>query len=147
MVSSNERTFPVDRRAVWDVLTDGYAYARWVVGTSKIRDVDAGWPAPGTAIHYSVGRGPFRHDGHTESVRVEPERLLELEAHAWPAGSARIVLTLYDDPRGCRVRLVEHPARGVAAVLHNPAGDALLKLRNVEALRRLERVSRRRVQS
>jgi hypothetical protein len=39
--------------------------------------------------------------------------------------------------------MVEHPKRGIAAALHNPLGDALLKLRNVEALRRLERLARK----
>jgi len=60
-------------------------------------------------------------------------------------GTARIEIRLADAPSGgCVVSMVEHPARGSAATLHNPIGDALLKLRNVEALRRLERVASRR---
>ena len=38
--------------------------------------------------------------------------------------------------------MVEHPAQGSAAALHNPVGDGLLKLRNVEALRRLDKLAR-----
>ncbi len=39
----------------------------------------------------------------------------------------------------------EHPLRGPARALHNPAFDALIWVRNVETLRRLESAARRRV--
>jgi len=143
-MATNTRTFAVTRDAVWRVLTDGHAYASWVVGTSAIRDVDAHWPAVGSRLHYRIGRGPLRHDGHTEVLSVDDGKLLELEAHAWPLGSVRIELTLQDDPHGCLVQMVEHPAQGTAAMLHNPLGDGLLKLRNVEALRRLEKLAQQR---
>ena len=146
-MATNSRTFPVSRDAVWAVLVDGYTYATWVVGTSSIRDVDANWPAAGSQLHYRVGRGPLRHDGHTEVLSVDEGKRLELEAHAWPLGTARIELTLEDAPNGgCRVVMVEHPAQGSAAALHNPVGDGLLKLRNVEALRRLEKLATQRRQ-
>lgn len=141
-MATNTRTFSVPRDAVWDALCDGFSYARWVVGTSAIRDVDANWPQRNSRLHYRIGRGRLRHDGHTEVRDVAPGERLELEAHAWPVGSARIELVLRDVNGGCEVRMVEHPARGAAAWLHNPVGDALIKLRNVEALRRLERVAR-----
>src|SRR4051812_8978903 len=143
-MATNSRTFAVPRDAVWGVLVDGYTYASWVVGTSAIRDVDAQWPAAGSQLHYRVGRGPLRHDGHTEVLSVDEGKRLELEAHAWPLGTARIEITVEDASNGggpnggCRVVIVEHPAQGSAAALHNPIGDMLLKLRNVEALRRLE---------
>jgi uncharacterized protein YndB with AHSA1/START domain len=126
---------------VWAALSDGFTYSRWVVGTRMIRDVDAGWPAPGSKLHYRIGHGPLRHDGHTEVLSVDPGRRLELEAHAWPVGSARIELTLSAVGDGCQVQIVEHPKRGAAAWLHNPLGDGLLRLRNVETLRRLEQVA------
>jgi len=142
-MARNLRRMPVSRDELWSTLCDGGAYAHWVVGTSAIRDVDQDWPGLGSRLHYSVGRGPLRHDGHTEVLCVDPGRCLELEAHAWPAGTARIEITLRDDGDGTVVELVEHPARGAGALLHNPLGDALLKLRNVEALRRLERLAQR----
>lgn len=145
-MATNSRTFAVPREAVWRVLTDGHTYASWVVGTTAVRAVDADWPAPRSRLHYRVGRGPFRHDGHTEVLSVDEGKRLELEAHAWPLGTARIELTLQDGPDGgSTVMMVEHPAQGTAAALHNPIGDALLKLRNVEALRRLEKLSKARV--
>src|SRR3954452_23699128 len=141
-MATNSRTFAVPRDAASGVLVDGYTYASWVVGTSAIRDVDAQWPAAGSQLHYRVGRGPLRHDGHTEVLSVDEGKRLELEAHAWPLGTARIELTVEDVPDGgCRVVMVEHPAQGSAAALHNPIGDGLLKLRNLEALRRLKKLA------
>jgi uncharacterized protein YndB with AHSA1/START domain len=142
-MARNTRRMAVSRDDLWSTLSDGSGYATWVVGTTTIRDVDEHWPAVGSRLHYSVGRGPLRHDGHTEVLSVDPGRCLELEAHAWPAGTARIEITLHDDGDGTVVEMVEHPARGAGALLHNPIGDALLKLRNVEALRRLERLAQR----
>jgi len=138
-MARNTRRMPLSRDDLWATLSDGRTYATWVVGTSTIRDVDDHWPAVGSRLHYTVRFGPLRHDGHTEVLSVDPGRCLELEAHAWPAGTARIEITLRDDGDGTIVEMVEHPARGAGAALHNPLGDALLKLRNVEALRRLER--------
>ena len=143
-MAENRRRIPVPRDAVWRVLCDGTTYSRWVVGTSEIRGVDEAWPRPGARLHYRIGRGPLRHDGHTEVLSVDDGRCLELEAHAWPLGTARIELNLVDAAGGCFVDMVEHPAQGVVGVLHNPAGDLLLKLRNVEALRRLDRMARER---
>jgi uncharacterized protein YndB with AHSA1/START domain len=148
-MATTRRTLGCSRDAVWRVLSDGNTYSRWVVGTSSIRAVDDAWPAVGSRLHYRIGRGPLTHDGHTEVLAMTPGSRLELEAHAWPLGTARIELLLADrdghdtvGQPGCEVTMVEHPARGTAALLHNPLGDGLLKLRNVEALRRLERLCR-----
>jgi hypothetical protein len=123
-------------------LADGYSYADWVVGTREIRDVEAGFPAPGTSLHYTVGRGPLRHTGHTKVTSVEPGECLELEVRAWPAAAIYILLkVLKRDDESSEVTIVEYPHRGLGAVLHNPVSDLLLKLRNVETLRRLERVA------
>lgn len=142
-VATNARQMQPSARQVWAVLSDGRRYAEWVVGTSRIRDADPAFPEPGTRIHYTVGRGPIRHDGHTEVVALDPGRRLELEAYAWPLGTARIVLRLNDRAGGCRVEIEEHPKRGPAGRLHNPGLDLLIKLRNVETLRRLERAAAR----
>ena len=134
------RTTP---EAVFDVLRDGRSYGSWVVGTRMIRAQEPGWPQAGTAIHYTVGYGPLRKDGDTRSLAYEPERRLELEARAWPAGTARIEITAEAQDGGTLVSIDEHPLRGIAARLHNPAVDLLIKVRNVETLRRLEGLARR----
>jgi hypothetical protein len=127
------------------VLRDGFSYADWVVGTSAIRAVDEGFPAEGTALHYRIGRGPLSFDDQTKVLGVEDGRRLQLEARAWPIGTAGITITTQDQGPVTRVSIDEKPARGLAATLHNPAADLLIKVRNVEVLRRLERLACRRV--
>lgn len=114
------------------------------IGTRAIRDVDAGWPSPGTRLHYTVGYGPLRKDDVTESLAYEPDTRLELEAHAWPAGTARIVLQAEAVAEGTRLSINEAPRRGPAKLLHNPLAAGLIALRNAETLRRLEVLARRR---
>lgn len=132
----------VTPQQVFDVLRDGRSYQHWVVGTRAIRDVDAGWPAPGTRLHYTVGYGPLRKDDVTTSLAYEPDRRLELEAHAWPAGTAGIVLEAEPVAEGTRFSIDEAPRRGPARLVHNPLAAAVIALRNVETLRRLEAQAR-----
>jgi hypothetical protein len=127
---------------VFGVLRDGWAYGDWVVGTRAIRAVDESWPEPGSRLHYTVGYGPLRKDDETRSIAYQPDARLELEARAWPAGSAYIELRAEPIHGGTLVTITEHPHRGPARALHNPALEALIHLRNVETLRRLERVVR-----
>jgi hypothetical protein len=131
-------------RAVFEVLRDGMSYGDWVVGTQTIRAADPGWPQVGTQLHYRTGRWPLRKDDRTISRAYLPDSRLELEARAWPLGTARIVLAAQDKDGGVEVSIEEHPHRGLAARLHNPVMDVLVKLRNVETLRRLEAQARRR---
>ncbi|GAC1327085.1 MAG: SRPBCC family protein [Mycobacteriales bacterium] len=126
--------------SVFAVLRNGFSYSDWVVGTKQIRAVDEAWPAPGTLLHHSVGLGPARLSDDTKVLSVDPDRCLELEARAWPAGTARVVLRLSAVGTGTEVEIEEHPLRGVAARLHNPLFDLLIWLRNVETLRRLKRI-------
>jgi hypothetical protein len=133
----------VDPEDVFDVLRDGRSYGHWVVGTRKIRATEPGWPAVGTAIHYTVGYWPLRKDDKTTSEVYEPDTRLELEAFAWPAGSARIDIRAEKVADGTLVSIDEHPKSGPGAALHNPLSDAFIHLRNVEGLRRLEGLARR----
>jgi hypothetical protein len=119
------------------VLRDGYSYQRWVVGTSQIRAVDAGWPSVGTRLHYRLGHGAASKDDETRVVRSRPDVLLELEAAGRPFGTVHIEFWLDAVHGGSLVTLIEHPNRGLAKALHNPAFDLAIWLRNVETLRRL----------
>ena len=129
---------------VFAVLRDGRSYGHWVVGTRTIRDVDDGWPASGTRLHYTIGYAPLRHDNVTTAHVYDPESRLQLEAHAWPAGTAFIEIIATPTEGGTTVSIEEHPLRGLAKLLHNPVLDRLIKVRNVETLRRLEQQARRR---
>jgi len=74
--------------AVWSVLADGWMYATWVVGASRIRAVRPHWPQLGSRIHHSFGVWPALIDDHTEVLECDPGRELLLKARGWPAGEA-----------------------------------------------------------
>ena len=95
-----EHTTTASRDAVWSVLADGWTYAAWVVGTSRIRDVDPSWPAVGARIHHSVGAWPLLLDDQTEVIDADPGRLLVLRAKGWPAGEAMVQLELHHADSG-----------------------------------------------
>jgi uncharacterized protein YndB with AHSA1/START domain len=126
---------------VWRVLSDGWAYAEWVAGTRNIREVDQGWPEPGTRIHYTVGVGRWTLDDVTTVRVMEPGRRLELEAHARRLGSARVSIELLDWGRDRTVVIIdEHPLTGPGARWHSVPLDAALRLRNRRMMRSLARV-------
>lgn len=130
--------------AVLAVLADGWSYAIWVVGTSRIRGVDPAWPAPGTRIAHSAGIWPLVVNDVTESRAWEPGRRLELQARGWPAGEARVVLEVRSHADGCVVRLSEDAVRGPGRLLPKPVRSALLAPRNRETLNRLAMLAERR---
>lgn len=130
--------------AVWAVLADGWSYAAWVVGASRVRAVAAGWPAEGTEIDHSVGTWPLMIDDTTTVQRCEPGRLLVLKGRAWPFGSAGIEFGLVPSADGCTVVMREDVAEGPARVLPHPLVTALLVPRNDETLRRLCLLAERR---
>jgi hypothetical protein len=120
------------------VLADGWMYAGWVVGASHIRAVDEHWPAVGARIHHTVGIWPVTVKDTTSVTEMEPDRLLELDARAFPVGRAtvRIELRALDGDRTA-VRMTEHPTGGPSALIPPPLVDPALRLRNREALQRL----------
>jgi uncharacterized protein YndB with AHSA1/START domain len=126
---------PPDR--VFDVLTDGWSYAGWVVGATHIRDVDHGWPEVGTRIHHSVGAWPFQIEDETSVQAVEPGKSLELHAKLWPLGTARIRFELSATSGGTRVTMTEKAISGPGALLPEAVQTALLVPRNRETLKRL----------
>ena len=117
--ASNRETSATPQQ-VWAVLSDGYRYSDWVQGTKEIRAVEAGWPAAGTSIHYTAGIGPITHKDTTSSQKCIPLQLLELEAHALPAGTARVGLRISPAGTGSIITMNEHPLRGPARWIHNP---------------------------
>lgn len=144
-MATNSRTMRgVSPKQVFAVLVDGRTYADWVVGTRAIRAVEPGWPAPGSALHWTAGYGPLRKDDETRSLSCLPDSELVMEARAWPMGTARIALTVREEAGSAVVTLDEEPSRGLAKTLHNPLLDLAIKVRNVETLRRLESQARSR---
>lgn len=126
---------------VFAVLTNPYSYAYWVVGCKRIRSVEDTWPAPRSAFHHTVGVGPMATNDETRVVRIDPPRMLELQARAWPAGQARVTLLVEGSGGGSRIEMIEEPTAGPARWMHNPVLDAAAHARNTVALRRLRRVA------
>jgi len=64
----------VDARpeAVFAVLADPRSFARWVVGSRKIRSADPAWPATGTTFDHAVGVGPLTLADSTTVRQSEP---------------------------------------------------------------------------
>ncbi|MFD1824114.1 MULTISPECIES: SRPBCC family protein [Mumia] len=126
---------PADQ--VFAVLADGWTYASWVVGASRIRDVDEGFPSPGTKIYHSVGTWPILIDDTTSVLACEPGKRLELQVRAWPMGEGYVGLTLRDRDGTTTVEMEEHTVSGPAKLLPGPVEALSLRARNREALRRL----------
>jgi uncharacterized protein YndB with AHSA1/START domain len=143
-MSTNTRLVSATPQQVWDVLSDGWLYPLWVVGASRMREVDDGWPQVGARLHHSVGAWPLLIDDTTEVIDAQPPSLLRLRARAWPTGSADVVLRLEAVGTQTEVTIEEDAAAGPATMVPKPLRDAGLKWRNVEALRRLAYLAERR---
>lgn len=132
------RTADAPPAAVWAVLADGWLYANWVVGASRIRDVDASWPQSGARIHHSVGVWPALIDDSTRVLAAVTERELVLQARAWPAGEAVVRIVLEPESGGRTIlRMTEDAAAGPGRVIPHPVRQALIVPRNRESLLRL----------
>lgn len=121
----------------WAVLSDGWLYPLWVVGAARMREVDDSWPELGSRLHHSAGSWPFLIDDTTTVLERDPPRRLVLQARGWPAGEARVTIELV--PRGdqTELRLAEDVTHGPTKLLPAPLRQWLIRVRNVEALRRL----------
>ena len=138
------RTIAATPEKVWATLCDGWVYPVWVVGASRMREVEAGWPRPGTRLHHSVGVWPALIDDATESLDWVEGRMLMLRAHGWPAGAAEVELTLAPGDGGTDVTMREDAVAGPGRWVPHPARQLLSVVRNTEALRRLSYLAERR---
>ena len=123
--------------AVFAVLADGWLYASWVVGASRIRGVEPAWPAEGSRIHHSFGVWPALIDDSTSVLEYDPPRRMVLKARGWPLGSARVVLEVEPTAAGCRMVIDEDAVEGPGLLVPPAVRGKLIQLRNVETLRRL----------
>jgi len=122
---------------VFAVLADGWSYATWVVGASRVRAVDGSWPAVGSHVHHSFGLWPVVIDDVSTVLEVEPGRHLRLQAAGWPLGEATVDITLRPEGDGCRVAIKEDATRGPGRLVLPVLRQVPIVSRNVEALRRL----------
>ncbi len=122
---------------VFRVLANGWLYPTWVVGASRMRDVDETWPQPGSELHHSVGLWPALLDDTTVVEEWSPPDRMVMRARGWPIGEARVTLRVRSYDGGAMVRIDEEPVNGPAALLPALVTAPVLRWRNAETLRRL----------
>ena len=143
-MASNVRRIGTTPERVWDVLADGWLYPLWVVGATRMREVDDTWPAVGSRLHHSVGSWPLLIDDTTSVLECTPRSVLRLRARAWPAGDARVTIQLSGSGADTLVEIEEDAESGPGLLVPKPARDLGLHWRNVETLRRLAFLAERR---
>jgi hypothetical protein len=127
---------------VFAVIEDGWYFAAWVVGASHVRAVDENWPSVGSRIHHSVGPWPLNINDVTTVRAVERNSMIELDARAWPVGSARVRITLKAvSAMETEVSLAEEIEGGPGRLLPHAVQEALLRHRNQESVRRLANIA------
>ncbi|MBC7596778.1 MAG: SRPBCC family protein [Kineosporiaceae bacterium] len=146
-MSLNKRAVQATSDQVWSVLADGWLYPLWVVGASRIREVDNTWPAEGSSIHHSMGVWPVLIDDRTSVLEANPGSHIRLRARGWPLGEAEVEITLRAEGSHTEIAIAEHPTAGPGVLVPNVINDVLLKWRNTETLRRLAYVVERRPNS
>jgi uncharacterized protein YndB with AHSA1/START domain len=139
-VAAVEHTIERPIKEVFTALIDPHTYPHWLVGAQEIRDVDAGWPSPGSAFHHRVGLvGPLTVADLTKVIDIEAPRRLSLEVRARPWGRGRATFALTESgPGGCHtvVQLDEEPIGLLSAT--RPLLDPLTAQRNRRSLARLD---------
>jgi hypothetical protein len=136
-VSTNVRVMDCSPEDVFAVLDDGWLFPTWVVGASRMRDVDAAWPAVGSKLQHSFGVWPALINDETTVLEYEAPRRMVVQPAGWPIGEARVTVEVKPRGSGCVVRITEHAVKGPGSFIPEPILDVALFLRNVETLRRL----------
>ena len=136
-MSTTTRPVSATPEQVWEVLADGWLYPLFVVGASRMRDVDESWPSVGARLHHSVGTWPLLIDDTTEVLEVEEGKRILLLARAWPAGQAHVEISLQPSGDTTVVTITEDATAGPGLLVPKPLRDVQLHLRNVETLKRL----------
>jgi uncharacterized protein YndB with AHSA1/START domain len=143
-MASVQRTINAPADRVFEVLSDGWSYSDWVVGTVHIRDVDAEWPNPGAHVHHKAGPWPLSLHDTSTVLEMTPDRRLRLNAGLWPFGAAVVDIRLEPvGDRSTRVTMQEDFEQGPLRWVRNKVNDLVLHQRNVESLRRLADIAER----
>jgi hypothetical protein len=133
-----QRTVQASPERVFAVLSNGWSYSDWVVGTSHIREVDPHWPQLGARLHHKAGPWPVSLWDSSQVLAMEESRRLCLNARLWPLGEAVVDIRLAPSGENAtRVTLQEDFEQGPLRWVQNKMNDLILHRRNVESLRRL----------
>jgi len=136
-VAINRRSMSCAPEDVFAVLSNGWLYPTWVVGASRMRDVETSWPGEGASIHHSFGVWPALIDDTTTILEWDPPRHAKLKARGWPVGSAHVTIDVAAEPGGCRVTISEDAVEGPGMLVPKPVRSVAILMRNKETLQRL----------
>ena len=136
-MSRNTRVFHCPPESVFAVFANGWLFPGWVVGSSRMRQVDPAWPHVGSKLHHSFGVWPLVVDDTTSVLVWHPPHRAVLRARGWPLGEAQVTLTVHDRAGGCLVVMEEEAVTGPGALVPDAVLDPALGVRNRETLRRL----------
>jgi hypothetical protein len=145
-MSVNVKKMDSTPEQVFAVLADPWIYPTWVVGASRLRAADGGYPEAGTKLHHSIGVWPLVLNDETEVEEYDPPRKLVLQAKTRPFGSERVIIEVRPHGSGSLVRMEEYTISGPAQRIPRLIADAILFVRNAETLRRLGFASKGRAQ-
>lgn len=136
-MATNTRAMNCTPDDVFRVLGDGWLYPTWVVGASRMRDVDEAWPGPDAELHHSFGIWPALLDDTTVMEEWDPPHRAVMRARGWPVGEARVTIRARRLSSGCLVRIDEDPVKGPATIVPRFLTTPMLRWRNAETLHRL----------
>lgn len=143
-MSRRSRVIKAPPARVFDALLTAENFGYWVVGSKRVRGVDADWPKVGSVFHHSIGFGPLHIDDDTEIKEIDPPRRLVMSARMGPAGSAAVHLFLHPlGRRRTKVVMEEKPESGPARLVPRRLVDRAVGVRNAGSLRRLARLVER----
>jgi hypothetical protein len=145
-MSVNVRKLDSTPEQVFAVLADPWVYPTWVVGASRLRAADGGYPEAGRKLHHSIGVWPLVLNDETEVEEWDPPRRMVLKAQTRPFGTERVIIEVRESGSGSLVRMEEFTIAGPAARIPRAIADPILHIRNAESLRRLAFVAAGRVQ-
>ncbi|GAA3216029.1 SRPBCC family protein [Microbacterium terregens] len=136
-MSRNVRILRCAPEDVFEVLGDGWLFPSWVVGASRMREVDASWPRVGSRLHHSFGVWPLLINDATLVEEYDPPRRMVMRARGWPIGEARVTLDIKQRGESTVVRIQEEAVAGPGRFVPAPLLDLGLHWRNEETLHRL----------
>lgn len=136
-MAQNETHVAATPEAVWDVLSDPYAYPQWVVGTDRTLEADTDWPIPESKFKVRL---PLGLTDYTHSRELEPHKRIVLDAAGGPAGAFKITILLRPQGDGTCVTLTEEPTGPLKYLNWLPPVHWGIKFRNVESLKRFKRI-------
>jgi uncharacterized protein YndB with AHSA1/START domain len=125
---------------VFEVLSDGWMYAAWVVGASHVRAVEPEWPEVGSKIHHSVGLWPAVVKDASTVIRCDRNERLVLDVAIWFVGRGTVDLELRRLPgptERTEIIMREEMHEGLLSKLPAAVVDPPITARNKETLKRL----------